>query len=145
MTGNVDNDNSDLKEKVKILEDQQSKTTKENLQNKQKYLRFEAECKALHEQVDEKNKTISQLTIKKEELQALVEKLSSNEEEKDDSKRRLSAQIHTKEEKLITYEKQIRDYENEIRRLKEVERKSSKLEDELESLKTQMQSLAEKI
>jgi len=54
MTGNVDNDNSDLKEKVKILEDQQSKTTKENLQNKQKYLRFEAECKALHEQVDEK-------------------------------------------------------------------------------------------
>jgi len=30
MTGNVDNDNSDLKEKVKILEDQQSKTTKEN-------------------------------------------------------------------------------------------------------------------
>jgi len=49
MIGNADSDNNELKEKIKAFEDQQSTLTKENLENKQKSLRFEAECKALNE------------------------------------------------------------------------------------------------
>jgi len=57
----------------------------------------------------------------------------------------MSAQIHTKDEKLILYEKQIRENENEIKRLKEFERKSTVLQDELENLKLQMATIYEKI
>jgi len=142
---NADNEINDLKNKVSTLEGQISSVTKENADNKAKYLRFEAECQALHEKMDKKNKSISQLTIKNEELQALVEKLSSNEEEKDDSKKRLSAQIQIKEEQISSYEKQIQEYENQIKRLKEFERKSETLQDELQSLKLQMTNIVQKL
>jgi len=85
------------------------------------------------------------LTIKKEELEALTEKLTATEEDKENINKRMSAQIHTKDEKLILYEKQIRENENEIKRLKEFERKSTVLQDELENLKLQMATIYEKI